>query len=82
MPLTYDPYQGPKTMGIFKEIPSHSYKDVNAGTIVQRITRSREMYEARQRAKGIKAQTEEAHRAREILEEEQRAREEQRAKAV
>ncbi|KKA30704.1 hypothetical protein TD95_004188 [Thielaviopsis punctulata] len=82
MPLTYDPYQGPKTMGIFKEIPSHGYKDVNAGTIVQRITRSREMYEARQRAKGIKAQTEEAHRAREILEEEQRAREEARARGL
>ncbi|PHH49535.1 putative ethanolamine-phosphate cytidylyltransferase [Ceratocystis fimbriata CBS 114723] len=81
MPLTYDPYQGPKTMGIFKEIPTHSYKEVNAGTIVQRITRSREMYEARQRAKGIKAQTEEAHRAREILEEEQRAREAARAVA-
>ena len=52
MPLTYDPYQAPKAMGIYGEIGQHAFSDVNAGDIVQRIMKSRERYEARQRAKG------------------------------
>ncbi|CAI4215273.1 unnamed protein product [Parascedosporium putredinis] len=71
MPLTYDPYTAPKEMGIYQEIGAHSYEDVNAGTIVQRIMKSRDVYEARQRAKGVKAEVEAAHRERELLEQEQ-----------
>lgn len=72
MPLTSDPYTAPKAMGIFREVGAHDFQDVNAGTIVQRIMRSRDMYEARQRAKGVKADLEEAHKRREALEAEQR----------
>jgi len=75
MPLTYDPYTAPKEMGIYLEIGSHGYEDVNAGTIVQRILRSRDVYEARQRAKGVKSEVEEAHKQRELLEQEQREKE-------
>ncbi|TLD29004.1 hypothetical protein PspLS_03307 [Pyricularia sp. CBS 133598] len=77
MPLTYDPYTAPKEMGIYKEIGSHGFSDVNAATIVQRILKSRDLYEARQRAKGEKANVEEAHRRREVMEEEQRLKEAQ-----
>ncbi len=76
MPLTYDPYTAPKEMGIYREIGHHEFEQVNAGTIVQRILKSRDMYEARQRAKGAKANVEEAHRRREMLEEEQSRKEE------
>jgi ethanolamine-phosphate cytidylyltransferase len=76
MPLTYDPYTAPKEMGLYREIGVHRFKDVNAGTIVQRIMKSRDMYEARQRAKGMKADVEAAHKEREALEEEQRRKEE------
>ncbi|KAK7404105.1 choline phosphate cytidylyltransferase [Neonectria punicea] len=79
MPLTYDPYTAPKAMGIYREIGEHTFADVNAGQIVQRIMKSRDMYEARQRAKGMKAEVEEAAREREIMEEEQRQREVERS---
>lgn len=79
MPLTYDPYTAPKEMGIYQEIGEHTFAEVNAGQIVQRIMKSRDMYEARQRAKGMKAEVEEAAREREIMEEEQRRREAERA---
>lgn len=75
MPLTYDPYTAPKEMGLYREIGAHRFQDVNAGTIVHRIMKSRDMYEARQRAKGMKADVEEAHKQREALEEEQRRKE-------
>jgi len=75
MPLTYDPYTAPKEMGLYREIGAHSFQEVNAGTIVQRIMKSRETYEARQRAKGMKADVEAAHKAREAMEEEQRRKE-------
>ncbi|GJN78536.1 hypothetical protein PLIIFM63780_002030 [Purpureocillium lilacinum] len=78
MPLTYDPYEAPKAMGIYREIGAHAFSEVNAGQIVQRIMRSRDMYEARQRAKGVKAEAEAAAREREVLEEEQRRREAER----
>lgn len=75
MPLTYDPYTAPKAMGIYREIGEHAFSEVNAGEIVQRIMKSRDMYEARQRAKGMKAEVESAARERELMEEEQRKRE-------
>ncbi|KAJ5907969.1 hypothetical protein N7495_000651 [Penicillium taxi] len=55
IPLTYDPYTGPKEMGIFREVGNHAFQHVNAGEIVDRILKSREAYEARQRAKLEKA---------------------------
>lgn len=79
MPLTYDPYQAAKAMGIYRAVGEHAFSDVNAGQIVQRIMRSRDMYEARQRAKGVKAGVEAAAREREVLEEEQRRREGERS---
>jgi ethanolamine-phosphate cytidylyltransferase len=78
MPLTYDPYTAPKAMGIYRQIGEHTFAHVNAGEIVQRIMKSRDMYEARQRAKGVKAEVEAAARARELLEEEQRKKEAER----
>lgn len=65
-------------MGIFREIGNHEFEEVNAGTIVQRIMKSRDLYEARQKTKGMKAEIEAAQRRRELLEEEQRKVEEQR----
>ncbi|CCC12420.1 hypothetical protein SMACR_05597 [Sordaria macrospora] len=76
MPHTEDVYAVPKEMGIYKEIGPHDYEEVNAGTIVQRIMKSRDLYEARQKAKGMKADIEAAHRERELLEEQQRQKEE------
>lgn len=59
VPLTYDPYTAPKRMGIFRQINDHPFQHVNAGEIVDRILRSREAYEERQRAKLQKAIIEE-----------------------
>jgi len=75
MPLTYDPYIVPKDMGIYKEIGMHDFASVNAGQIVQRIMKSRDMYEERQRVKGVKGIGEDAQRTREKLEEEQKLKE-------
>lgn len=75
MPLTDDVYTAPKEMGIYREIGNHEFEGVNAGTIVQRIMKSRDLYEARQRAKGMKADVEAAHKERELLEEAQRKKE-------
>ena len=78
IPLTYDPYTAPKEMGIYRQVGEHAFSGVNAGEIVQRIMKSRDMYEARQRAKGVKSEVEAAARQREVLEEEQRKKEEER----
>ncbi|KAI1270091.1 phosphoethanolamine cytidylyltransferase-like protein [Xylariaceae sp. FL1019] len=78
IPLAYDPYTAVKDMGIFQQVPKHKFQDVNAGTIVQRILKSRDLYEERQRKKGVKAVGEAAQRHREVLEEEQRTKEEKR----
>jgi ethanolamine-phosphate cytidylyltransferase len=78
MPLTYDPYAVPKSLGVYREIANHSYQNVNAGEIVERILRGREMYEARQRAKGEKAVGEEAVRRREREERDHAEREKRR----
>lgn len=77
MPLTYDPYTAPKELGIYREIGQHAFQDVNAGNIVQRILKSRELYEERQRKKGQKADVEAAAKIREVLEEEQKKKEEE-----
>lgn len=77
MPLTYDPYTAPKELGIYQEIGEHTFQDVNAGNIVERIMSSRKQYEERQRRKGEKADVEAAARLREQLEEEQRKKEAQ-----
>jgi hypothetical protein len=79
MPLTYDPYSAPKEMGIYREIGEHEFSGVNAGQIVQRILKSRDMYEERQRVKGVKGIGEEAQRRRETMEEEQRLKEKENA---
>lgn len=76
MPLTYDPYTAPKELDIYREIGKHTFQDVNAGNIVQRILQSRERYEERQRKKGQKADVEAAAKLREVLEEEQKLKEE------
>ena len=55
-------------MGIYQEIGNHDFQHVNAGEIVQRILKSREMYEARQRMKGLKAVVEDAVQKREEME--------------
>lgn len=68
MPLTYDPYIAAKELGIYQEIGSHEFQHVNAGEIVQRILRSRQMYEERQRKKGEKVAGEDAVRRREEME--------------
>ena len=75
MPLTYDPYAAAKRMGIYREIGYHDFAGVNAGQIVQRIMKSRDMYEERQRVKGVKGIGEDAQRRREKMEEEQRMKE-------
>jgi ethanolamine-phosphate cytidylyltransferase len=54
-------------MGIFREIGDHPYQHVNAGEIVQRILKSREAFEERQRAKMQKAIVENEFRQRETL---------------
>lgn len=66
IPLTYDPYVAPKQMGIFKEVGSHPFQNVNAGEIVERILRSRSAYEQRQRAKLQKGVVEQDARDKEL----------------
>ncbi|KAJ5715010.1 Cytidylyltransferase [Penicillium malachiteum] len=65
IPLTYDPYTAPKEMGIFQEVAHHAFQHVNAGEIVDRILKSREAYEARQRAKLEKSVNEDLVKAQE-----------------
>ena len=65
IPLTYDPYTAPKKMGIFRETESHAFQHVNAGEIVDRILKSREAYEERQRAKLQKGAIEDLAKAKE-----------------
>lgn len=60
MPSTFDPYEAAKKMGNFQQIGRHDFQNLNAGEIVQRIMRSRDSYEERQRAKIQKAVSEEA----------------------
>lgn len=76
MPLTYDPYAAARELGIFGEIPTHDYAHVNAGEIVERILKSRTLYEARQKMKGVKSGVEEVTKRREELEAESKARQE------
>ena len=57
-------------MGIFQEVGPHDFQHVNAAEVVERIMKSRTMYEERQRLKGEKTIGEEAVRRREKLEQE------------
>ncbi|ERF76077.1 hypothetical protein EPUS_01410 [Endocarpon pusillum Z07020] len=68
MPLTYDPYLDAKDMGIFKQVQPHGFEQVNAGEIVDRILKAREVFAERQRKKAEKAVGEEAARRREEIE--------------
>ena len=70
IPLTQDPYVDAKALGIYQDIGSHDFQNVNAGEIVHRIMESRQLYEARQKAKGEKGVTEEAVLRREALDKE------------
>lgn len=58
MPLTYDPYSAAKELGIYQEVKEHNFQHVNAGEIVERIMKSRALYEERQRVKAEKARKE------------------------
>ncbi|KAF3920363.1 hypothetical protein ABW20_dc0102005 [Dactylellina cionopaga] len=55
MPSEGDPYADAKGLGIFVQVESHDFSDVNAGTIMERIMAARERFEERQRKKGVKA---------------------------
>lgn len=52
-------------MSIFRETDTHDFQHVNAGEIVERILKSREAYEERQRAKLGKGAVEELAKAKE-----------------
>lgn len=67
IPLKHDPYVEPKELGIFREIGTHPFQHVNAAEIVQRILRSREAFEERQRAKMLKSVGEAEFKNREDL---------------
>ncbi|KAI5295883.1 hypothetical protein KEM56_005541, partial [Ascosphaera pollenicola] len=65
IPLTYDPYSATRKLGIFREVGAHPFAHVNAGEIVQRILKSREAFEERQRQKLLKSVGEQAILAQE-----------------
>lgn len=53
--LTTHRYAEAKELGIFQEVGEHEFAGVNAGEIMGRILKQRELYEERQRRKGVKA---------------------------
>ncbi|RKF76692.1 Ethanolamine-phosphate cytidylyltransferase [Golovinomyces cichoracearum] len=53
--LNFDPYLAAKEMGIYREISRHDFSDVTASQICQRILKSRDVYEERQRIKNLKS---------------------------
>ncbi|RKF59235.1 Ethanolamine-phosphate cytidylyltransferase [Golovinomyces cichoracearum] len=53
--LNFDPYLAAKEMGIYREISHHDFSDVTASQICQRILKSRDVYEERQRIKNLKS---------------------------
>jgi len=66
----HDPHMFSKELGIYREVELPHSEYVDADGIVDRILKSRAMYEERQRVKGVKGLGEEAVRRREIMEEE------------
>jgi len=80
--MHHDPYSFAKKLNIFKEVPAHDFQHVNAGEIVERILKSRAMYEERQRVKGVKGIGEESVKRRERMEEEMKGKEAQRMKKL
>lgn len=79
MPLNYDPYHAARAMGIFTPVGDHAFQSVNAGEIVDRILKSRALYEERQRVKGVKGVGEDAVKRREQMEAEAKEMERQRS---
>lgn len=75
MPLAFDPYAVPKTLGLYTEIANHEFQNVNAAEIVSRIMKGRALYEERQRKKGEKGMTEEVEKIRQEMEREQKRKE-------
>lgn len=73
MTAANDPYADAKSLGLYKEIADHAFSHINAEQIVGRILKSREMFEERQRVKGVKGIGEEAVRRREEMEAEMAA---------
>ena len=73
MPLDYDPYTDAKAMGIYHTIESHDFQHVNAEEVVQRILKSKKLYEERQKRKGAKSIAESAAQLREAAEDEARS---------
>lgn len=67
MQAPFDAYADAKALNIFLETPPHSFQDVNAAHIVQRILDNKAQYEERQRKKGVKGVGEEATRRREQM---------------
>jgi ethanolamine-phosphate cytidylyltransferase len=59
MPGEEDTYAAAKKRGVFREVPTHRWENINASEIVARILRERERYEERQRKKGVKMEKEE-----------------------
>lgn len=53
-------YAEAKELGIFQEVGEHEFAGVNAGEIMGRILKQRELYEERQRRKGVKAADEDS----------------------
>ncbi|KAI5778280.1 hypothetical protein EDC01DRAFT_724076 [Geopyxis carbonaria] len=53
-----DTYAEAARRGVYREIGEHRWMGVNAGEIVGRILMQREVYEERQRKKGVKAEVE------------------------
>jgi len=70
-PPTEDPYADAKKLNLYREVSDHKYSHINATEIVGRILKSRDMYEERQRVKGVKGIGEEAVRRREEMERKQ-----------
>lgn len=66
----HDAHMFSKDLSIYREVPTPQAEYVDADGIVDRILKSRAMYEERQRVKGVKGLGEEAARRREIMEEE------------
>ena len=66
----YDGYTYPKQQGILREVPPHSFQNVNAAQIYRRIMDNRDKFEERQRKKGVKGVNEAEARRIEIKAEE------------
>ena len=71
MRMQSDPYTDAKALGLFEQIPSHNFQNVDAAQIVSRILSSKAEFEERQRKKGAKAVNEAAAEALERQQQQQ-----------